>query len=97
MNRYITSTKDKNGVRKIETVIMPSLPTTTDDIYIQVTSTERLDLLAKQFYDDITAWPVIAAANGIGKGTLFIKPGTILRIPNKTNFQAKIEQKNNNR
>jgi nucleoid-associated protein YgaU len=39
------------------------------------------DKLAYQFYGDQTFWPVIAVSNNIGKGTIIVKSGTILRIP----------------
>jgi nucleoid-associated protein YgaU len=54
-------------------------------------------LLAQKFYDDVTAWPVIANANGLGKGSLLVKPGTILRIPAKQTFTDLISQLNNRR
>jgi len=99
MNRYISSnilkTQDKS--RYLSTSLFPEIPTSPDDVYIQITTTERLDLLANKFYDDVTAWPVIAAANNLGKGSLYIKPGTVLRIPTSQTFTDIIEQKNNNR
>jgi prophage DNA circulation protein len=97
MNRYLTSKIEKQSnsrKRKLSTTIFPSMPTTAQDVYIQITTTERLDTLAYQFYDDSTAWPVIAAANGLAKGSLLVKPGTTLRIPSKRNFNDVIEQLN---
>lgn len=97
MNRYLTSKTitDKNSrKRKLSTVIFPQMPGNADDVYIQITTTERLDILASQFYDDVNAWPVIAVANGLGKGSLLVKPGTVLRIPTKQNFTDIIERLN---
>lgn len=98
MNRYPQNqtTKDSNNKRKINTFIIPVL-VTPDDIYIRISGLERLDSLAYKFYNDITAWPIIATANGIGKGTLMIKPGTILRIPKNDNFTDRIFETNNQR
>jgi nucleoid-associated protein YgaU len=48
---------------------------------------ERLDKLALTFYEDATLWWIIAAANGLGKGTLLIPGGVKLRIPDRINIQ----------
>jgi hypothetical protein len=89
MNRYefITAIKTETGKSRFSTLIIPNIPeNTTSDIYIRTTSMERLDKLALNFYDDTTMWPIIAAANGLGKGTIVVPPNTRLRIPNKTNI-----------
>ena len=39
----------------------------------------------------------IAAANSLGKGTLMVKSGTVLRVPVKNNFTDIIRTKSNNR
>jgi nucleoid-associated protein YgaU len=54
-----------------------------------------LDLLANQFYGDVTAWPIIATANNIGLGTLNIESGKQLRIPDPNKFRDYIIQINN--
>ncbi len=41
----------------------------------------ELDLLAKEFYGDETLWYVIARANNLGKGSMYVPPGEIIRIP----------------
>lgn len=58
MSRYATTKqiKDKNRSRKAETTIISTTPPTDSDIYINVTTPERLDLLANQFYNDATQW-----------------------------------------
>ncbi len=50
MSRYATTKqiKDKNRSRKAETTIISTTPPTDSDIYINVTTPERLDLLAKK-------------------------------------------------
>jgi hypothetical protein len=83
MNRY-TSTqviKDSVNRRRFESTIYGPIPVSTTDTYIRISGIERLDKLAYQFYGDQTMWPVIAVSNNIGKGTLLVKAGTILRIP----------------
>ena len=99
MSRYATTKqiKDKNRPRKAETTIISTTPPTDSDIYINVTTPERLDLLANQFYNDATQWWIIAAANGLGKGTLFTPENIILRIPINENQQDYIAQINSER
>ena len=84
MNRYSNSnvTKPTNTEkRRLTTSIFPSVTASTTDILIRTTSIERLDKLAQKFYNDATAWPVIAAANPTLKGTLVVPINTRLRIP----------------
>lgn len=99
MSRYTTTQqiKDKSGKRKAETTILPVVPISGDDIYIQVTSPERLDLLADKFYNDVSLWWVIATANALGKGSLYVPENTRLRIPSVTKIQDVIESLNNSR
>lgn len=49
------------------------------DLVIQ--ESERLDILAGQFYGEGKLWWIIAAASEIGYG-LQVPPGTLLRVPN---------------
>jgi hypothetical protein len=88
MNRYIATSiiKNDNGTRKFSTIIIPNIMADPlSDFYIKTTSIERLDKLAQQFYNDASMWWIIAAANGIGKGTLVIPTDTDLRIPSAQN------------
>lgn len=89
MNRYefISTIKTETGKSRFATLIMPNFPENTSaDIYIRTTSIDRLDKLALYFYEDSTMWPVIAAANGLGKGTIVVPSNTKLRIPNNNNI-----------
>ena len=83
MGRYSNANiiKDSNGKRRIGTWIVSIPSATTDDIYIQVTSPDRLDIIASKLYGDQYEWPIIAAANDLGKGSLIVPANTILRIP----------------
>jgi len=85
MNRYITNIIKTNAERnRFATVILPTIPESIDDTYIRVTSMERLDKLALEFYQDSTLWWVIATAHSIPRGTIIIPPDTRLRIPAAT-------------
>jgi hypothetical protein len=78
------STLANNGTTRIyKTVKYPEIPLSVNDIYAITTSGDRLDLLAQQFYGDITLYWVIAAANPdkIPLNSLFIPEGTEIRIP----------------
>lgn len=92
-NRYTNSStiKDSNGKRRKSTVIIPVPDPSSNDVYIQVTSAERLDLLAHKFYNDANLWYIIAAANGLGKGSLMVPINSRLRIPDSTTIQQQIE------
>ena len=64
----------------------PEVPLSFDDIYIITKIEDRLDLLAEQFYKDISLWWIISIANpGLVKRDSFFVPGGIqLRIPADT-------------
>ena len=98
-SRYQTTLqiKDEKGTRRAETTIIPPQPVTGNDLYIRTVSMERLDKLALDFYDDASMWWVIAAANGLGKGTLVVPPNTRVRIPRDTGIQDRISQTNKQR
>jgi hypothetical protein len=97
MNRYqdLPIIKDSNGRRKYTTTFVPYFDKSDNDIYVITDPSDRLDLLANQFYGDVTAWPIIATANNIGLGTLNIEEGKQLRIPDPNKFREYIIQINN--
>ena len=74
-------------VRRLSTVMYPDLKTTDDQIIMAVEG-DRLDTLAKQFYGDETFWFVIANANNLGKGTLNIPGGTLVRVPRYAEYDG---------
>ena len=97
--RYSTARilQDETKKRRFNTIIFPATPESNGDLYIQTTTPDRLDKLAYIFYEDATLWWVIAAANGLGKGTYLVPSNTRLRIPEKTNIQQVIIETNNAR
>ena len=99
MSRYASTKqiKDENGIRRASTTILPIPPASDSDIYIQVTSPERLDILAFKFYADASLWWVIANANGLGKGNFDVPENTRIRIPDSSTVQDLIEKTNNSR
>lgn len=99
MGRYSTARlqRDANETRKFSTIIVPTAPLSSGDVYIQTTSVERLDKLANIFYQDASLWWIIAAANGLGKGSYMVPQNTRLRIPPYTGIQNVINDTNNER
>ena len=96
MSRYSTTSviRDSNEQRRKATTIISNIPVSVSDIYIQITSSDRLDKLANTFYGDSTLWWVIATANNLGKGTIVVPQNVILRIPSKSNIQTIINNIN---
>jgi len=86
--RYSTTTNTQTSSEKYRksTTIYPVMPINPlTDIYIRVTTPERLDKLAYNFYGDAALWWIIATANNLGKGTLIIPSNTRIRIPSNQN------------
>lgn len=68
--------------RMYETNVYPDVPIAVGDNYVITTLGDRLDLLAYDFYGDVTYWWVIASANSLPGDSLFPPVGMQLRIPN---------------
>lgn len=91
MKRYLNIQKLKNtnenvgnlGSTYYRTTFYPEIPLSENDIYVVTDFGDRLDLLADQFYRDISLYWIIAAANPnkINFGSISLSPGTQLRIP----------------
>lgn len=93
IERYKKGTELKQEMR--ESTIYPTVDRSVNDIYIVSNVSDRLDLLADQYYNDSSKWWVIALANGLGKGTLMVPPGIQLRIPaNPTQYVTGLEDLN---
>ena len=99
MSRYNSTSeiRDNKDIKRRGTTILPVIPKSANDIYIVTTGLERLDKLAQTFYDDVSMWWIIAAANGLGKGSLIVPEGTNLRIPSSAGAQDIIIQTNRSR
>lgn len=73
--------KTTTGKRYYSTTIYPLISAKDSDIYVYTTMGDRLDILANQYYKNPTLWWIISCANNIKQDSLFITPGTQLRIP----------------
>lgn len=83
MNRYRYTSVDRNPFRFYRTTQYPYPEKRDDDIWVITQIGDRLDLLANQFYQDVSLWWIIAIANNLGTGSLVLEPGIQLRIPIK--------------
>jgi hypothetical protein len=87
MRRYSTilqqPTTDQTLISYYKNPFYQSIPISTNDIYVITTSGDRLDLLSTRFYNSSQYYWVIALANPnkTNPGSLFITPGTQIRIP----------------
>lgn len=90
--QYIRINKNTEGKRYYTNNIYPEIPIDSNDIYIITTITDRLDVLANDFYGDPTLYWIIASANSLKGDSLIPEPGSQLRIP--TNIQSIISQYN---
>ena len=79
-NRITKNFNDKTK-RVFNTIIYPKIEKSVNDIYIESRQGDRLDNLAYQYYRDTTLWWVLAEANHIGKGTMYVDTGMKIRIP----------------
>ena len=100
MQRYqsIPTKKDKNNKQYTATTVYPVIRETDNDYYITITEGDRLDNLAYSFYGDGTLWWVIASANNLPGDSLYVLPGTQIRIPfNSSEAVQSFKQFNANR
>ena len=94
MNRYqgIRELRNINpiagplGTLYYRDVKYPEVPESPNDIWVITEWGDRLDILANQFYQDVTLYWIIAIANPnyIKFDSLFIKEGIQIRIPTDT-------------
>jgi len=68
----------------MESTIYPRIKATDTDIYIVSEAGDRLDILAKKYYGDVSMWWVIAVVNNLNDANFFVEPGLQLRIPTDT-------------
>ncbi len=90
--------KNEDGIKYYSTTMYPLINPKDTDIYVITVQGDRLDLLAYQYYNDSNLWWIISAVNSVKKGSIFITPGTQLRIPTDINsFLAEFNYINKNK
>jgi hypothetical protein len=71
------------GDKYYNTVFYPEVGARESDIYVETEWGDRLDLLANQFYNNVTLWWIISIRNPnkVNFGSLFLNPGSQIAIP----------------
>lgn len=82
-NKVLKSNETKK--QYLESTIYPKIKPTDNDLYIISEAGDRLDLLAKKYYNDTRKWWIIATANNINDATFYVQEGIQLRIPSDIN------------
>ena len=82
----ITQNRTNQGKRYYQPLRYPSIPLSSNDIYILTIIGDRLDTLADQFYNDVRLWWIIANANPdiVRRDSYSLKPNLEVRIPSNT-------------
>lgn len=83
--------------RYYKNVKYPAIPLNPQDIYIVASANQRLDLLAKRFYNDVDLWWVINIANPnlVPRDSIYIPVGKQIRIPaNVTSIKLQFDELN---
>lgn len=82
--QYTPSVKLNTEKRKrfYKTLLYPTIERKDDDIYVMTVIGDRLDLLAWKYYSNAQLWWLLTVANpDLPKDTVFLEPGTQVRIP----------------
>ena len=73
--------KTDTGKRRYGTLYYPVFERKGSDIYMICKISDRLDLLANQYYGDPRYWVILAKANKLNNATIKPPVGFRLRIP----------------
>lgn len=98
MKRYTNAEilKTDTGKRYYKRLRYPQIPLSSSDIYIITVVGDRLDQISYDYYDTTDDYWILVAANGLKGDSLFITPGTQLRIPTDvTGIKQEFNQINN--
>ena len=69
------------GTQYYRPTYYPNISVTEQDSYIITKATDRLDLIANDFYGDSTLWWIIAMTNNLEGDSIYPGDGIQLRIP----------------
>lgn len=76
--------EEGTGRRYYSGVKYPVIPLSVDDIYIITVFGDRLDVICDDYYGNTEDIWIISTANGLPGDSLYVTPGTQLRIPTNT-------------
>lgn len=71
----------QNTKRYIKAPKYPEIPFSDSDTYIETVYGDRLDVIAFDYYKAVEYYWVLIVANNLPGDSIFVKPGTQLRIP----------------
>ena len=82
-SRYqtIPTQKTNEGITIYSQTYYPEIELREDDIYIITSTTDRLDLIAYDFWGDESYWWVVAMVNNLECDSFFPPVGIQLRVP----------------
>ena len=94
LNRIQIKTDLDTNNRYYKNIEYPPIPEDINDTYIISKSTDRLDLLAFDYYRNPQLWWIISKANPnkVKRDSFFLNPGLQIRIPSQSNVSAIYEE-----
>ena len=85
MNRFanIKTKKTSEGKQYYREAFIPKVSDLEGDVYFITERGDRLDLLAFEFYKDVSLWWVLAAANPTitRRDSYYVEPGKQFKVP----------------
>jgi hypothetical protein len=73
--------ENQNTRRYIKAPKYPQIAFSDLDIYIETVYGDRLDIISFDYYKSVDYYWVLIVANNLPGDSIFVKPGTQLRIP----------------
>lgn len=73
------------GKRYYRATKYPQIAYSDNDIYIITVFGDRIDIIAYDYYKSVDDYWIITVANNLPGDSIFITPGTQLRIPQEIN------------
>lgn len=84
IDKYTTTleiSKTSNNKPYYTSVLPSMVPEDTFKFSVIARMGDRFDLLAAKYYKDASKWWIIAKANNMVNGSMFVEPGTKITIP----------------
>jgi len=80
--KFTDKKMDKRLKQKVlKPTIYPKIPLRDDDVYMFPDDLERCEHLAFKFYGDQSLWWIIAQANNIFDGSIYLDTSKQIRVP----------------
>jgi nucleoid-associated protein YgaU len=97
ISRYnFTKSVKRNKKTVLKPTLYPKISISDDDIYINARAGDRLEHISDRFYQTPEYWWIIARANNISNGEMYLDVAKQLRIPiDTTKILNDLEEINN--